>query len=140
MSIEVTSKADEHLDSLISDGIRNFNSEFSSGTVEHLRVYEKNEDNIFVGGLTAATYGNWLHIDLLWVNASERGNGIGSGLLSAAEEEATKRGCIGSTLDTYSFQALGFYLKHGYNQFGQLDGYAGKYIRHYLQKSLKTEQ
>jgi hypothetical protein len=57
-------------------------------------------------------------------------------LMLTAEEEAITRGCSGSTLDTFSFQALDFYNKLGYRTFGTLSGYNGKHQRHYLQKSL----
>ena len=136
MEIEVTHQPDEHLESLLLEGLRTFNSNHSSGKVEQLSVYARNEEQVLMGGLTAATFGKWLHIDVLWVDSAERKRGRGTQLLLAAEQEGIQRGCIGSTLDTYSFQALGFYLKQGYSQFGLLEGYAGKYQRHYLQKSL----
>lgn len=47
------------------------------------------------------------------MNESGRGKDIGTRIMLAAEDEAIKRGCIGSTLDTFSFQALGFYEKLG---------------------------
>ncbi len=136
MDIEVTNKADQHFEARIVDEIRKYNAAFSKGTVEQLSVYVRNADSELVGGLSGATFGSWLHIDLLWVSANERGNGIGSRMLLDAEQEAKKRGCTGATLDTYSFQALDFYIKQGYSQFGVLQGYAGKYKRHYLEKCL----
>ena len=39
-------------------------------------------------------------------------------------------------LDTYNFQALGFYQKNGYKVFGRLTGFSGKHDRHYLHKEL----
>jgi hypothetical protein len=39
-------------------------------------------------------------------------------------------------LDTLSFQALGFYQKLGYSEFGRLSGFSGKYDRIYLHKRL----
>lgn len=136
MDIEITNQPDERLESLILEGLRKFNSTHSKGTVDQLSAYARNEEQALIGGLTGATFGRWLHIDVLWVDSAERKRGIGSELLLAAERESIQRGCIGSTLDTYSFQALDFYLKQGYSQFGMLEGYAGKYQRHYLQKSL----
>ncbi len=56
--------------------------------------------------------------------------------MQLAETEAKRRGCIYSMLDTYEFQALGFYLKQGYTKFGQLEGYCEKYERYYLKKKL----
>jgi ribosomal protein S18 acetylase RimI-like enzyme len=72
----------------------------------------------------------------LWVSELERGRIVGSQIILAAESEAIKRGCIGSTLDTFSFQALGFYEKLGYSLVGKLSGYLGEHERFYLQKKL----
>lgn len=42
-------------------------------------------------------------------------------MLLQAEQEAIARGCRGAWLDTYSFQARGFYERLGYAVFGILD-------------------
>ena len=86
------------------------------------------------------TFGCWLHIEMLWVQEAYRGTSVGRKILVAAEQEAVRRGCFNSTLDTYCFQALEFYLKLGYSEFGSLKGYAGKYERHFLQKRLSSEK
>ena len=51
-----------------------------------------------------------------------------------AEEVARNRGCRMSYVDTFDFQAKGFYEKLGYNVYGSMEGYLGKYTRFYLQK------
>ena len=48
---------------------------------------------------------------------------LGTKLLNAAESEAQDRGCVGSCLSSFNFQAPGFYEKHGYSHFGQIDDY-----------------
>ncbi len=85
-----------------------------------------------MAGLTGKTFWNWLHIEYLWVHESQRGKKLGSQMMKAAEDEAINRGCIGSTLDTFSFQAPGFYKKLGYSIVGGLSGYSGEHQRHYL--------
>jgi ribosomal protein S18 acetylase RimI-like enzyme len=61
---------------------------------------------------------------------------LGSKLMDAAEKEARARGCERVMLDTLSFQALGFYKKLRYAEFGRLIGFSGKHDRHYLYKRL----
>jgi GNAT superfamily N-acetyltransferase len=56
--------------------------------------------------------------------------------MDAAEKEARARGCERVFLDTLSFQALEFYTKRGYAEFGRLSGFSGKHDRHYLYKHL----
>jgi ribosomal protein S18 acetylase RimI-like enzyme len=62
--------------------------------------------------------------------------GYGKRLLLATEQEGFKRGCRYSQLDTFSFQALGFYEKLGYRVFGELDDVAGKHRWYFLKKDL----
>jgi GNAT superfamily N-acetyltransferase len=62
----------------------------------------------------------WLFIELLYVAELNRRNGLGSRLLTAVEDAARERGCVGAWLSTYAFQAPGFYEKNGYEPFGEL--------------------
>ncbi|TIE22137.1 N-acetyltransferase, partial [Legionella pneumophila] len=52
------------------------------------------------------------------------------------EAEAVKRGIPASTLDTFSFQAEGFYLKQGYKHLGTIKNYLEGHDRIYLRKQL----
>lgn len=87
-------------------------------------------------GLIAWTMWSWFHIDQLWVEPALRGQGHGRRLLQAAEQEAIARGCQVAEVDTFSFQAQGFYEKAGYTVFGRLEGIAEGVDRIYLQKRL----
>ena len=62
----------------------------------------------------------WLFIELLYVAEPNRRHGLGSRLLTAVEDAARERGCVGAWLSTYAFQAPGFYEKNGYEPFGEL--------------------
>ena len=72
------------------------------------------------GGLWGVTAFDWLVIELLFVPEELRGQGLGTALLERAEQEARARGCIGAWLDTFSFQARGFYEKLGYGLAGTI--------------------
>jgi len=91
-------------------------------------------DGEIVGAAIGATYFRWLFVRFLWVAETERGSGLGSRLLGTAEEQARARGCQHAHLDTFSFQALPFYQKHGYTIFGQLEDYPVGHTRYFLQK------
>ena len=93
-------------------------------------------DKEVVGGVIAATYWNWLYIDLMWVKKELRGRGYGQRLLALAEEEGRKRGAEKAHLDTFSFQAPEFYKKYGYEVFGKLEDFPTGHTRYYLTKQL----
>ena len=71
-------------------------------------------------GLLGATGWGWLHIDVLFVDASVRTRGVGKALVQQACADARARGCVGALLDTFDFQARGFYQKLGFEVFGTL--------------------
>jgi GNAT superfamily N-acetyltransferase len=56
--------------------------------------------------------------------------------MSAAEDHARSRGCIGSYLDTFEYQARPFYEKIGYEVFGTLEGFPPGYRQFFLSKRL----
>lgn len=87
-----------------------------------------------VGGLLGYTHWEWLFVQQLWSAAELRGRGVGRRLMLAAEAEARARGCHHAHLDTYSFQALGFYQRLGYRVFGQLEDYPAGHTRYFLHK------
>ena len=51
-----------------------------------------------------------------------------------AEDIAVGRGCTGVWLDTFAFQALGFYGKLGYSIFGELKDHPRGVTQYWLQK------
>lgn len=77
------------------------------------------------------------YVDILWVEESCRGQGLGSALLRAVEEAAAAEGCTLIHLDTFDFQAKDFYLRQGYELFGVLDGCPEGHCRYYLKKDLR---
>ncbi len=99
---------------------------------------EPGSDEI-MGGLHGVTAFSYLWIDLLFVPESMRGTGIGRKLMAEAEGEAVRRGCHAAALDTFSFQARGFYERLGYSVFGTLDDCPPGHRRFYLTKRLGSQ-
>ena len=91
-----------------------------------------------VGGLWGIVVADWLFVELLFVPEDCRTKGLGSSLMKQAEAIAARRGCVGIRLDTYTFQAPGFYAKLGYQEFGRLDNHPRGHQRVYYFKTLAT--
>jgi GNAT superfamily N-acetyltransferase len=89
-----------------------------------------------VGGLAADTYLGWMFIALFWVDEKFRGQGFGSKIIRTAEKQARKRGIKNAYVDSFSFQAPGFYKKLGYREFGRLESFPAGYHRSWLTKAL----
>jgi GNAT superfamily N-acetyltransferase len=97
------------------------------------------DDAQIIAGLSGETYCGWLFVKYLWVSDGLRGRGIGRELMAQAETRARERGCHSAWLDTFSFQAPGFYEKLGYEEFGQLD-YPPDHHRHFMRKRLTPRE
>ncbi|WP_462170873.1 GNAT family N-acetyltransferase [Pseudoalteromonas xiamenensis] len=102
--------------SFLSQQLIAFNRAHWDVTVkEAISATLRDEQEQIIAGLSGMTFGNWLHIERLWVSDRLRGQGIGSELLQVVENEAIARGCRFALLDTLEFQAKPFYERHGYH-------------------------
>jgi GNAT superfamily N-acetyltransferase len=105
---------------------------------QELALFIRDESGEIVGGLYGWTWAGWFEVRYLWLREDLRGQRHGTQLLQAAEEEAARRGCTRVYLDSYSFQAPGFYKKLGYQEFGVLPGFPDTHTRHFLWKTLTS--
>lgn len=106
-----------------------------SGKVE-LTFQIKDAAGNLIAGANGFNHWNYFFLAHLWVSEKERGNGTGKRLLKKIEEEAKARHCTHCWLDTFSFQAAGFYEKLGYERFGALDNYPTGHQRYFYFKKL----
>ncbi|HEX4924822.1 MAG TPA: GNAT family N-acetyltransferase [Bdellovibrionales bacterium] len=139
LKLELHDRWDSEEAKTILNNLRAYNME-KTGITEpprDLTVTLKDGEGRMAGGLTGHTAWGWLFVKLFWVSETHRGQGLGTRLLEAAEREARARGCEHVWLDTFSFQARGFYEKHGYRIFGTLDDYPRGHRRHFLHKKLE---
>ena len=125
----------------LSTGIVNFNrstiSDLEPVEAEvRFHVIATDDDEKLIGGVRAACYWNTLHIELLWLSATARGQGSGRQLIGKAEDFARELGCENALVETTSWQAKPFYEKNGYVLMGTLEGRPKGHASHYLTKSL----
>jgi len=86
-----------------------FDGESFSGT-------QRDDSGVIWAGISGYTWGGCCYISYLWVDEPQRGHGLGTALLSAAEEYASRRRCAVVFVATHSFQAPGFYERMGYER------------------------
>jgi GNAT superfamily N-acetyltransferase len=96
----------------------------------------KDENGEILGGLLGDIWAAWLHVAMLAVAARARGHGFGKELMKRAELYAVERGCANAFLDTFSFQARGFYEKLGYRVFGTLENHPAGHQHYFMTKQL----
>ncbi|MBV8450140.1 MAG: GNAT family N-acetyltransferase [Hyphomicrobiales bacterium] len=89
-----------------------------------------------LGGLWGRTELGLLFLDMFFLAEHVRGRAQGSRLLLAVEQEARRRGCKRATVETSSFQAPGFYERHGYEEFGRVEFDLPSHARVFLRKKL----
>ncbi|MBS1528965.1 MAG: GNAT family N-acetyltransferase [Bacteroidetes bacterium] len=90
-----------------------------------------------VGGLHSIYAYGWLYISMLFIPGSLRNQGYGTKLLREAETFAREQNCKGVWVDTFSFQAPGFYEKAGYEPFGELTDFPPGHRRIFYRKMLR---
>jgi len=103
---------------------------------EPVALLVRDDNDAILGGLYGHTFYRWLFIELLAVPEEGRGQGIGSKLMNMVEEFAREKDCVGIWLDTFDFQAPGFYKKLGYTECGEIVDYPLGHKRHFFQKRL----
>lgn len=123
---------------VILDGLKAYNENQvgASGFLPLAILLKDLDTGETLGGLWGKSSYDWLYVELLFVPDQFRGQDLGSRLLRQAEKIGRKRGCVGIWLDTFAFQARGFYEKQGYEVFGVLDDHPRGGRRFFLRKIL----
>jgi ribosomal protein S18 acetylase RimI-like enzyme len=123
---------------LVDDGIGDYNdaAEPRLGDVRHLSCFARDANGRAVAGAVGRTWGANAELQQIWLPEAIRDRGLGRTLLQAFEEAARKRGCELLYLETWTFQARGFYEKCGYRVALEIDGYASGLSKFTMTKRL----
>ena len=103
----------------IHKGLQAYNRRYFSDAAD-LSFAAKDEEGRLLGGVEAWRVSDYVMVDVLWVDESQRGTGVGRTLLEQVERTAREHGACRITLNTFRFQAPGFYEKLGYHQFAEI--------------------
>ncbi len=91
-------------------------------------------DGRVIGGLWGRFTYDWLFVELLVIPEPMRREGIGRAVMARAEAAARAENCVGIWLDSYDFQAVGFYEKLGFTRFGVIEDHPRGHRRVFLRK------
>ena len=126
-TIAVTDVTTEEAQSVIEGGLNDYNARHVGpwdGKPLNVTVTDPSTGKV-LGGMLGLTSLGVYFINLVFLPDSLRGGGLGSRLLARGEQEAKRRGCIHVVLYTISFQAPGFYARHGYRELGRVPSAQG---------------
>jgi GNAT superfamily N-acetyltransferase len=121
----------------LEDRLYEFNSQ-ATGVTDGLglAVFVRDAQGRIIAGICGHTWGGCCEIRQLWVDESQRCQGLGTKLLQAAEQEARRRDCRQIILSTHSFQAPAFYAKHGFRRVATVQNYPRGHQHILLRKGL----
>lgn len=101
-----------------------------------LAVIVRGSEDDLRAGISGYTAWGWLYTQWLWVDESLRGQKMAGRMLTAAEDEARRRGCHSAWIDTFNPVAEQAYRRQGYDVFGELPDFPVGRTRKFLKKSL----
>jgi len=88
-----------------------------------LGLFLRDAGGSILGGAFGWSWGGTCHIRYLFLPAEMRRQGHGRRLMHTVELEARRRGCQQIVLETFSFQAPGFYKKLGFEVLSHVTDY-----------------
>lgn len=139
--IRIESSNNKELKKQIEDWLRAFNKSQKEWFRD--RAYKIKNQNFFafdedklIGGAVGCVKYNWYYLDLLFVKEAYRKQKVGSKLLKQIEDFAKSENSTGVRMETWDFQALGFYKANGYEVFGEIEDCPPGTIEYHLKKVL----
>lgn len=138
MHIQFMLNPPKNIKDLIYNGLKSFNlKHFPDEEMQSLACVAEDPGGNFLGGLTGQIFTNTLFVEFLWLDDSNRSAGIGSKLMAEVEQQAKQLGVTDIYLDTYTFQAPGFYAKLSFEEVGRYTGFPTRGVdKIFLQKKI----
>lgn len=148
MDWELSVELDEHRSDVVRDRLIEHNMVASQAvrerfepenlTARRVAAYAVAGDGTVLAGCVGQVevVWHWLAIDLMWVDPTYRGTGLGRAVLSSVEDQARSLGCRWAKLNTWEFQAPGFYERCGYQVYAREVDYPPGHVNHLMRREL----
>jgi len=136
-AVEVDTGRFDEVRQAVASGLTRYNDRFLpiQRDRQPFALSVRDDSGAVVGGLIGELRLDYLYVDLLWIDESQRGTGVGKRLIDLAETEARKFGATHMHLSTWSFQAPDFYKAMGFTEFGRLKDHPAGFDNIYLVKA-----
>jgi GNAT superfamily N-acetyltransferase len=121
---------------VVLQGLISYNLSQHPDGYQPVGIFVHDEDGKVAGGLSGWASYEWLYIQLLHLPEALRGQGVGTAIMAEAEHWSRARGLAGIWLDTFEFQARGFYEKLGFEVFGTIGDHPKGRTRYFMRKRL----
>lgn len=95
------------------------------------------DNDKLIGGAIGFVEFNWYFLDLLYIDEEYRNRNIGTNLIKEIEKFALEEHLTGVRMETWNFQAKGFYEKNDYSVFGEIKDCPPGTIDYHLKKEFK---
>jgi GNAT superfamily N-acetyltransferase len=130
-NIKILLESHQEFSTFLKTMIKEFNNKHSfhhkearkEGLVQPINIIVSDENEKWIGGITADVYWDWVEINDFWFSEEFRGKGLGGDLLDKTETLAMEKGAKKALLTTFSFQARSFYEIKGYKVVGEIKDY-----------------
>ncbi len=114
----------------------NISEDINISSVKNNNFLAFDNDKLIGGAIGFVEY-NWYFLDLLYIDEEYRNRNIGTNLIKEIEKFALKEHLTGVRMETWNFQAKGFYEKNGYSVFGEIKDCPPGTIDYHLKKEFK---
>jgi N-acetylglutamate synthase-like GNAT family acetyltransferase len=136
-SIEIITGDSQQIEAFLAQRIYEYNSRATGYfDAQGFFAIDRDASGEIQGGVSGYTWGGCCHVVNLWVTEAQRGCGLGTALLAAAERHAKQQNCRVVFLSSHSFQAPDFYERQGYQRLATVQGDPPHHSNVFLAKQL----
>jgi len=125
---------------VVDAGLDAFNHEAAPlHEVRRMSCFARDAGGAVIGGAVGRSWGEACELQQIWVDPAHRGHGLGSELVRRFEALGRRRGCRTFYLETFNFQAPGFYGKHGYRVAAEVRAFPHGIVKFVMVREVPAE-